>query len=119
MWRIKMYGKFIVWLLKQVMKGPITILAYFHIFINSWKKECRREFGLALLYYILVIVSSIAGGLVSTLIMYGDDVEKQMLTQSMKTSFLFATGMFIGVIVLASYDKFLEEYEQSFTKLKE
>jgi tetrahydromethanopterin S-methyltransferase subunit D len=90
------------------------------MFIDEWKEQCREEFGLALLYYVLTTLCSMVGGIVGVLILNGeDDTTKQMLTSSMASSFYFATGMFICVILLASYDKFLEEYEQSFTKLKE
>lgn len=120
MWRIKMFFKFILWLLKKAMWGPILLLAHLHMFIDEWKEQCREEFGLALLYYVLTTLCSMVGGIVGVLIMNGEDnTTKQMLTGSMASSFYFATGIFIAVILLASYDKFLEEYEQSFTKLKE
>ena len=119
MWRFKIYFKFIIWLLKQLLYFPMKFLAYTHVYIDTWKNECRDEFPLAMLYYALTVASSMAGGLVSILIMYGDDTTKEQLKNSLATSFYFATGVFIFVILLASYDKFIEEYEQSFNKLKE
>ena len=120
MWRIKMFFRFILWLLKKVMWGPVLLLAHLHRFIDEWKEQCREEFGLALLYYMLTTLCSMVGGMVGMLIMNGEDnTTKQMVTGSLASSFYFATGIFIFVILLASYDKFIEEYEQSFNKLKE
>lgn len=119
MYRIRIFGKFLVWLLKQIFHWPLAFLAYTHLFIDGWKKECRRDFGLAMLFYLLTTTCCIISGMVGVLIMYGDDTTKPMLTSSIFTSFIVSTGLFIFVILLASYDKFIEEYEQSFTKLKE
>ena len=120
MWRIKIFGKFIVWLLKKALWAPLALIAYVHIFINEWKERCRDEFGLAILYYMLTTLGSMVGGIVGILVIHGEgDTTKQLLTGSMASSFYFATGIFAIVILLASYDKFIEEYEQSFTKLKE
>lgn len=119
MWRIKMFARFIVWLLKQIMKVPLAIVAYTHLFLDEWKHNCRQEFGVAILMYLLTILGSMIGGLLGILVSYGDDATKQMLTNSLVNSFYFATGVFVFVILLASYDKFIEEYERSFNILKE
>jgi membrane protease YdiL (CAAX protease family) len=119
MWRVKMFARFIVWLLKQALWGPMTIVAYLHVYIDNWKNECRNDFVLALLFYLLTVFGSIAGGLVGILIAYGDEATKQQLQSSMATSFYLGTGVFAFVILLASYDKFIEEYERSFTILKD
>lgn len=119
MWRIKIHFMFIAWLFKQMFYFPMKFLAYTHVYLDTWKHECRKDTPLAILYYLLTVLSSIVGGLVSTLIIYGDDTTKPHLQDSIATSFYFATGIFVFVILLASYDKFIEEYEQSFTKLKE
>mgnify|MGYP000694524986 CR=1 FL=1 len=119
MYRIRIFGKFLLWLLKQIFHWPLTFLAYTHIFIDSWKKECRRDFGLAMLFYLLTTTCCMISGLVCILIIYGEEATKPMLTSSIFTSFIVSTGLFVFTILLASYDKFIEEYEQSFTKLKE
>lgn len=119
MYRIRIFGKFLLWLLKQLFRGPLAFLAYTHLFILGWKKECRRDFGLAMLFYLLTTTCCMVSGLVGILIMYGEEATKPLLTSSIFTSFIVSTGLFIFVILLASYDKFIEEYEQSFTKLKE
>lgn len=119
MWRIKIFGKFIVWLLKKVLWAPLTIVAYMHIFLHEWKKNCREEVGLALFMYLLTILGTLCGGAIGILVLYDEPVLKPLLQSSILTSFYLATGLFAFVILLASYDKFIEEYEQSFTKLKE
>ena len=113
-----MFFKFIMWLVKQMFYFPMKFLAYIHVYIDTWKNECRNEFPLACLYYLLTVLGSMIGGLVGVLITYGDDATKPQLQGSLATSFYFATGMFMFVILLASYDKFIEEYERSFTELK-
>lgn len=119
MHRIRMSFKFLIWLLKKALWVPILMVAYLHMFIDSWKDECRNEFGLALFYYLLTVLCSMVGGVVGMLMVYGDEPTKSQVQSSLLTSCYLATGLFVFVILLASYDKFIEEYEESFNKLKE
>lgn len=119
MYRIRIFGKFIIWLVKQLLHIPLKLLAQLHVFINNWKNECREDFSLACMYYMLTTLASILGGLAFILIIHPDDMTRETLSNSLANSFFFATGLFIFVILLASYDKFIEEYERTFTKLKE
>jgi tetrahydromethanopterin S-methyltransferase subunit D len=120
MWRVKMFGKFIIWLLKKVFKVPLMAIVHVHLFIDYWKKQCRRDWGMATLLFILTSACCTVSSLFGILIFVAEaNITREMLGEATIRGFLFAVGVFIVVMLLASYEAFKEEYEQSFTKLKE
>ncbi len=120
MWRIKMFFKYIVWLLKKVFKVPLMLLAYTHLFLAYWKDMCRHDWGMATLLFVLTSACCTVSSLFGILIFVAEaDITRQMLGEATIRGFLFAVGVFVFVMLLASYEAFKEEYEQSFTKLKE
>lgn len=120
MWRIKMFFKFIIWLLKKIFRVPLMLVAYLHIFLDYWKDMCRRDWGMAALLMILTTACCTISSLLGVLIFIPEsEVTRNMLQESIIRGFLFAVGVFVFVMLLASYEAFKEEYEQSFTKLKE
>ncbi len=120
MQRIKIFGKFILWLLKKIFKVPLMLLAHLHLYIDYWKNMCRRDWGMATLLFVLTSACCTVSALFGVLIFIPEsDVTKNMLAESVIRGFLFAVGVFVVVMLLAAYEAFIEEYEQSFTKLKE
>lgn len=120
MWRLKMFGKFIVWLLKKIFKVPLMIIANLHVFLIYWKEQCREEWGMAFLLMLLTTASTTISSLLGILIFVDEaDVTKPMLQGAVIHGFYAAAGTFVFVMLLAAYDSFKEEYEQSFNRLKE
>jgi hypothetical protein len=115
-----MFFKFTLWLLKKVFKVPLMLVAYTHLYLDYWKDQCRHDWGMAALLMVLTTASCTVSGLLGVLIFVPEaDVTRHMLGEAVIRGFLFAVGTFVVVMLLAAYEAFLEEYEQSFTKLKE
>jgi hypothetical protein len=115
-----MFGKFILWILKKVFKVPLMLLAHLHLYLDYWKKQCRRDWGMATLLFILTTACCTVSSLMGVLIFVDDaDITKLMLQLAVIYGFYVAVGTLVFVMLLASYEAFKEEYEQSFTKLKE
>lgn len=119
MWRIKMFFKFIYWLLmKRILVVPLKLVQLLTYFFQEWRDECRTDYGNAALLWLLTATFSMIFGLVGVFI-FSPDLTKEQLLSAVIYGLLTSCGMLFFVIMLAAYDSFIEEYEQTFTKLKE
>jgi hypothetical protein len=120
MWRIKMLFKFTTWLLKKIFKVPLLAVAQIHCFLDYWKEQCRYDWGMATLMFVLTSALCMVSGLFGVLIFVPEaDVTRQMLGETVIHGFFVSVGTLVFVMLLASYDSFIEEYEETFNKLKE
>lgn len=109
--QLKMYGRFVLWLLNKVTTAGGTIPRFF----GYWKESVRDEFGMSILLFVIATLSSIVVSLVIGLIITNG--EKPASDYAL-VPLCFNTFIYFCVIISALYDVFVEEYERTFTILK-
>lgn len=111
--QFKMYCKFVLWLLKKAVSFGGFIPEYF----STWKESVRTEFGMSVFLWIIPTLGAIIGA-VAVFFMTSDGTAKPALSVFVNPMY-FTAGIYFCVIVSALYDVFLEDYERTFTILKE
>ena len=116
-----MLGKFIVWLLvKRIFALPIKMCKLMYEFFMGWKEYCRYDWQMAAYAYLLMTCGCIMSNLIGVLIAIPEsEITRDRLAEAVMHGFGFAICIFVVVMLLAAYDTFKEEYEKSFTILKE
>lgn len=127
--RLRMFMHFVTWCAKGVLgfvfealKKLLIVHKLFMEHFNETKKHFRQSFSFGLLNCILSLFITFASVSALGLIMYGlkmteADADKMtmMAAISLGTTTLFYAVCYISVL----YERFLEEYSQVFTILKE
>ena len=111
--QFKMYCKFVLWLLKKAVSLGGFIPEYF----STWKDSVRTEFMLSVFLWVVPTLGSIMGA-VATFFATSEDGARPGLSVFLNPVY-FTAVIYFCVIVSALYDVFLEDYEQTFTILKE
>ena len=110
--QIKMYGLFVGWLLRKVFTLGGRVPAFF----AYWAESVTEEFSLSVFLYALTIMVSLLTNLIVWIIYSaGEKPPGAVLGYPV----VFATAVYACVIVTALYQVFLQEYEESFTILKQ
>ena len=111
-YRLKMYGRFVLWLLKN----SVTFGGFIPEFFAAWKDSVRSSFGASVALYLVLSIVTLA---TSSLIGYAEaKINEQPKIEFLLYPFVLVTLLYFGVIISALYDIFLEDYERSFTILK-
>jgi hypothetical protein len=110
MLQLKMYGRFVVWLLNKLFSFGGAVPKFFKV----WKENTRGEFALSLLMFLGSTVVSLAGTVIGWMLLTGDKPPAQVGLVAIG----FCSIMYLCVIIAALYEVFLEEYEESFNILK-
>lgn len=113
MMKLKMYGRFVLWLLKKVL----TLGGAATEFFKYWKEAVTREFGVSVLMFILVTIVSTVTSLLGFVVVTAAQAKPPI--ECFGYSVLNSSIMYGCVIISALYDVFLKEYERTFTILKE
>lgn len=109
--QLKMYFRFVVWLLKKVVSfGGFIPEVY-----TNWKDTVKYEFGMSLLMYFLVTMTSMASSLAGWFIMHSDERPSK---ESLIVPICLSSALYVIVLVAGLYEVFLAEYEKTFTILK-
>ena len=110
--QMKMYGLFVGWILRKVFTFGGRIPAFF----AYWVEAVTEEFSLSAFMYLLVLLVSLLTNLIVWIIYSaGEKPPIAILIYAL----VFATSLYACVIVTALYQVFLQEYEESFTILKQ
>lgn len=110
--QLKMYGRFVLWILRKVTTAGGTIPRFF----GYWKEAVRDEFGMSILLFVIATLTSIVVSIVAGLIMTNGE---KPASGYVLVPLCFNAFVYFCVIISALYDVFVEEYERTFTILKE
>jgi hypothetical protein len=127
--RLRMFMHFLTWCAKGIMgfvfdtlKKLLIVHKLFMEHFNDTKKHFRQSFSFGLLNCILSLFVTFAFVAVLSMIMYGNTFTAEEANNSMAMTAvsLGTTALFYAVAyVSVLYERFLEEYSQVFTILKE
>lgn len=109
--KLKMYVRFILWILGKVF----GIFKYVPPFLQAWRTLVRTDFTTSLSAYTIMVIVSTVMSAVTGFIIDGAPVREKYIWPG----FIVTTVIYLLVIIAALYQVFLEEYEKSFTILKD
>jgi len=117
--KIKMLGKFIVWLIgkfvKIVFKRPA--MSFVEAFIEA-KKLARTSLSMTLVSYVLASCFSVTVYCVlASVLCMSKDLDSTIT--SLIASVTPVTLFYLSALIASWYDMFIEDYEKTFTILKE
>jgi hypothetical protein len=109
--QLKMYVRFILWILGKVF----GVFRYVPLLFRAWCILVRTDFSTSLSAYTIMTIVSTAMSALTGFIIDGAPVREKYIWPG----FIVTTIIYLLVIIAALYQVFLEEYEKSFTILKD
>lgn len=118
MLQLKMYFRFVIWLVKKFFGSFGPISKFLSQMWDAWKDTVRNDLLSSMLIFVVLELVSIVTSLVVWLF-----VAESPRTQGPPIEFLInaivvGLGIYFCVILSALYDVFIEEYEEPFELLK-
>jgi hypothetical protein len=111
MLQLKMYCRFVFWILKKVF----GVFKFVPVFLDGWRHAVRYEFATSMSIYTIMVIGSVTTSVVMGILRDGTPVKEQYVW----SGFISSTVLYSMVIISALYQVFLEDYEKSFTILKD
>jgi hypothetical protein len=112
-WRLRMYMRFLAWL---IVKGCM-LFSFIPEFFAEWRDEVRKNFASALLIWLIVTVCTITCTVVGHFLFVSMNEQPPITT--LTRPLMVSSVLFLCVTISALYGVFLEEYEETFTILKD
>lgn len=114
--RIRLIGKFIAW----IFRGMFSRIIGSKSWIGGYFSYCKEKFeDKEPEIIIIVIVAPLVASLITVALCCGFGMSEREALQVGVQSFYANTVWNIAVFINVLWDKFIREYEQSFTILKE
>ena len=110
MLQLKMYGRFVIWLVSKLLSFGGFVPKFFKI----WKENTRHEIGLSILMFLGVMIISLSASILGWMVGTGDKPPGQVGLVAIG----FCAIIYLCVIIATLYEVFLEEYEEPFNILK-
>ena len=118
MLKLKMYFRFVLWLVKKLFGSVGPISKFLSDVLEAWKDAVRNDFMLSVLFLLIVEIVSLVTSLVIWCFVAESPRTQGPTPEHFIVPLISGLVIYFCVILLALYDIFIEEYEEPFELLK-